>query len=344
MPKNPINDSITVTPSELLEILYYYIKNKQPVLIKGAPGIGKTDIVKQIGKKLNANVLISHPVVSDPTDYKGMPAIVNDRAEFLPFGDLRALIEADKLTIAFLDDVGQAPAVVQASLMHLLLSRAINGKAISDHVTFIAATNRKQDKAGVSGILEPVKSRFATILELEPDLTDWCCWAIKNKMPFQLIAFIRFKPSFLMDFKPSMDITNSSCPRTIANVGYAMNGGLPESCYYPSFCGSAGQGFATEFIAFLKLMNNLPDIDEAIANPEKAVIPAIDKIDILHAYSSALAQRTTEKNIDKVMKLIFKIPPEFAILPIKNILERKRDLFDNKMVIDWIDRNSGIAL
>ena len=91
-----------------------------------------------------------------------MPFVTDGQAEFLPFGDLRALIQADKDTVFFLDDLGQAPPTVQAAAMQLILARRINGHHVSDSVTFIAATNRKQDKAGVSGILEPVKSRFAT--------------------------------------------------------------------------------------------------------------------------------------------------------------------------------------
>jgi len=51
--------------------------------------------------------------------------------------------------------------------MQLILGRCINGHKVSDHVTFLAATNKKSDRAGVSGILEPVNSRFAAIVELQ---------------------------------------------------------------------------------------------------------------------------------------------------------------------------------
>ena len=72
------------------------------------------------------------------------------------------------LPYSFLDDLGQAPMSVQAAAMQLILARRINGFKISDKVIFMAATNRREDKAGVTGILEPVKSRFAWIVELVP--------------------------------------------------------------------------------------------------------------------------------------------------------------------------------
>src|SRR2546427_166951 len=80
-------------PSQLRALLVTAFKHRRKVLVKGPPGGGKSDIVSQAADEVQADLLISHPAVSDPTDYKGMPAILPDgRAEFLPFGDLNKLI------------------------------------------------------------------------------------------------------------------------------------------------------------------------------------------------------------------------------------------------------------
>ena len=84
---------------KLQSALVMVVKAKLPVLIKGAPGIGKSDIVAQVAKILGYHLIISHPVVASPIDFKGLPALVKDRAEFLPFGDLRKLIEATEQQI-----------------------------------------------------------------------------------------------------------------------------------------------------------------------------------------------------------------------------------------------------
>src|SRR5688572_28860406 len=156
-----------MTPSQLEGFLAFCFTNRLPVLIKGKPGIGKSDITEQAAIAANCKLIISHPVVSDPTDYKGLPFAMNGEAHFLPYSDLKKLIDAKEPTVFFLDDLGQAPAAVQAACMQLILARQLNGHKISDFVTFLAATNRKEDKAAVSGLLEPVKSRFASIVELE---------------------------------------------------------------------------------------------------------------------------------------------------------------------------------
>ncbi len=203
----------------MINTLSNCFKNHMPVMLKGAPGVGKTDVIKQAAKKAGMKCIISHPVVSDPTDYKGLPTTVNGLAEFLPYGDLRQLIEEDEPAVFFLDDLGQAPAVVQAACMQLLLGGQINGKAISKSVTFAAATNRREDRAGVTGILEPVKSRFYTILSLDVDKDDWVKWAMEHNMPSSLIGFIHFRPGLLIPGTPSQDIVNSPCPRTFAHAG-----------------------------------------------------------------------------------------------------------------------------
>ncbi|MDA8165458.1 MAG: ATP-binding protein, partial [Desulfobacteraceae bacterium] len=265
-------------PSELKGLLLKTIPARLPVLIKGAPGLGKTDIVGQAAAALSARLQLKHPVVDDPIDYKGLGFKVEgrDEARFLPFGDLKALIDADTPTVCFLDDLGQAPPAVQAAAMQLLLSRSINGHRVSERVCFVAATNRRTDRAGVSGILEPVKSRFATIVELQPDLEDWVAWALSHDMPTELIAFVRYRPNLLWDFAPTAEMTNSPCPRTVANAGRLLNIGLPPEVEYQAVSGAAGEGFAAELLGFLRIYRKLPHPDRVLQDPDRAPVPADD--------------------------------------------------------------------
>ncbi|MEM5440602.1 ATP-binding protein, partial [Paraburkholderia diazotrophica] len=81
-----------VNPQQLFALLSAYIPKRLPVLITGPAGVGKSDIVDQVAKATGHDLLISHPVVEDPTDSKGLPFPKGDIARFLPFGDLeRAL-------------------------------------------------------------------------------------------------------------------------------------------------------------------------------------------------------------------------------------------------------------
>lgn len=321
-------------PTQLTSYLQFAIANRFPVLIKGKPGIGKSDIVAQACDLSGARLIISHPVVSDPTDFKGLPfpSANGTEAHFLPFGDLKELINADKDTVFFMDDLGQAPPSVQAAAMQLILARRINGHAVSDKVTFLAATNRREDKAGVQGILEPVKSRFKSIVELEVNNDDWIAWAFQNNMPTELIAFIRFKPDLLNKFEASKEIVNSASPRTVAAVGHQQNAGLPKELEFEVFSGAAGEGFASEYKGFLQVFRNLPSIDQIIMNPKGTPVPT-DSVATMHALAGSLAHHVNEQNIEAILTYAERMPAEYTVATLKDatIRHTKKDERGNKV-------------
>lgn len=313
---------------ELATFLSAAIPYRLPILVTGAPGIGKSDIIDQACKTVGADLILSHPAVADPTDAKGLPWVIDGHATFLPFGELRRAMEATRPTVWFMDDLGQASPAVQASFMQLILARQVNGHRISDHVTFIAATNRRTDKAGVSGILEPVKSRFTSIVELEPDLDSWCEWALDHDVPAELIAWLRFKPDVLCNFVASNDLVNSPTPRTWTNAGRILKLALPPAVERAALCGAVGESAAGELITFLRLLSQLPTIDAILLSPATAAIP--DNLSALHAVAAGLAHRANQGNFGRVAEYCQRLMAggrgEFAALCVRDAVKRHPDV------------------
>lgn len=326
-------------PSNLQKFLVTSIRSKLPILIKGAPGIGKTDIVSQACLAAGANLIVSHPVVSDPTDYKGMPFVLDGEAKFLPFGDLKALIDAKEPTVFFLDDLGQSPPSVQSAAMQLILSRRINGHIVSPHVTFLAATNRRADKAGVTSILEPVKSRFCSIVELEPDLNDWIVWALQHNIPSVLIAFMRFRPNLLFDFTPTPDITNSPSPRTVANVGKLLLMNLPSDIEFEAISGVAGEALAIELQGFLQIFRSIPNIDLIFTCPDHVQVPSPHDVGTIFALCGAIASKVTDQNFDNIVKYAMRLPAEFQMMLIQDCRTKCLDVVNTTAYINWACQN-----
>lgn len=330
-------------PAHLTEYLHYGIQNHFPVLISGAPGIGKSDIVEQACKQANVDLIISHPVVADPTDYKGLPFPRQNGkgADFLPFGDLEQLINAKKETVFFLDDLGQAATSVQAACMQLILARRINGHKVSSNVTFLAATNRKQDKAGVTGIIAPLKSRFE-IQELEVNVKDWIKWAAVNKMPEELMAFIGFKPDLLSSETLTTDITNSPCPRAVALVGKQQITNCPKHLFADAVKGAVGEVFATQYTAFLKLFDQLPTVDSVILDPIGAKIPPTT--DSKYAFTVSLAKRMNDTTIGPICEYLDRLEPELSVCCMKMAIGRDGNLVNTRPFIQWAANKSDDLL
>lgn len=322
-------------PSELVTLLAQTIAARLPILITGAPGIGKSDIVTHAAADAGADLILSHPAVADPTDVKGFPWIVNGAATFLPFGELDRAMHADKPTVWFLDDLGQASPAVQASYMQLLLARRVNGHVLPDHITFVAATNRRSDRAGVSGVLEPVKSRFASIVELTCDLNEWCLWALDHDIAPELIAFLRFKPDLLSAFAATADLTNSPVPRTWAHVSRLLSLSLPDAVQATAICGAVGEGAGTEFSAFLRLYRALPSIDAILLDPMSVDIPT--QPGILYALSGALAHRATAGNFARVAQFVDRLVKanhaEFGVLIARDATRRDAGITQTKAFV-----------
>jgi hypothetical protein len=292
------------------------------------------------------DVIMFHPVISDPTDFKGMPGlvpIIDDngkrtgeyRAEFFTFSNLKQLVNVERPTVAFADDLGQAPPLVQAAWMQLVLGGQLEDKQISDKVTFLSATNRKEDKAGVQGILEPLKSRFVSIVELVSDADEWLVWARRHKIHPMVRGFIRFKPAQLHSFDASNDMTNSPSPRTNKHVSDLMwaSKNMSDAVLRTLVAGAAGSGYATEFMGYREVARSLPKLSAIHRQPKKAPLPKEQSA--MYAVVEAMLDKSSKKTIDSFMTYMLRLPGEFQAWFYEQIKETNPDLVKSEAMTKW---------
>jgi hypothetical protein len=337
----------TATPklgwTDAAAVVREYMKAHHNIMLTGMPGIGKTALITIVAKQINYDLVIFHPVISDPTDFKGMPWIFQDEngkqhCVFVPFDQLEALVNAKGPTVCFLDDLGQAPEAVQAAAMQLLHGGTLNGVKISEHVTFVACTNRKQDRAGVSGILEPVKSRFHGIFELVPELDPFLAHLINTGASPVLVAFMRHRPNWLVGgddgWKPHADIVNQPCPRTIEHLADVMKLTLPKSLNNTVYAGAVGKGMANEVTAFENLAIHLPDIDTIVKHPLSAEAPKDQQC--AYALIGALHARMNRGNLGNIYKYIgVHFSKELQIVFHFDVEGYNKNLIQHRAYIEW---------
>ena len=314
------------------------VPNQWPVMLVSSPGCGKSEILTQIGEELDMDMLITHPVMSDPVDMKGLPCVVNGEADFLPFGHLRAMMDQKrkKPLLVLMDDVGQASAAVQASYMQILLAREVDGKRIGDKVSFVAATNGRTDGAGVTGIITPLINRFRSVVKLEVNADDWGAWALNNNVPIELISFVKFRGDALLNNfdskKHAKNMEPFASPRSIKFLGDWMNQKCDDLDIWK---GCVGEAFAAEFQGFYRIFKQVGNlIPEIILNPKKAKI--LEKPDEHYAVCAALAYKATEKNIDAIGTYIERFDnAEYRTFVWKCAAARNKDLTECKAFMHW---------
>ena len=360
-----------------------------PFCVEAEPGVGKTELCKVAAKLAEKelgkiDLIISHPTVRSPIDYGGIPAKVREATaksdavwNFVPIGDLWKLVNAKKPTVCFIDDIGHATPAVQAALMQLILARQIGENMVSDHVRFIAATNRAQDKAGVHPMLEPVKSRFTTIVHLDPDVESWVEWAatcedvgllnVQEAMPAVVTAYIAWKGhSALFAFQPKPGLENTPVPRTVHHVGQMLAAGaITESTAFEVITGAVGKGWAIEFLSFLKTWAQLPDAEEVIDDPDildalqfdhyvwdeqrgevvsKGHTSISGRPDIGMAIVTKVAEIVKPSQMDGFVRLLSKFTKPVEVLGMLLLRQRDSKFQETPAFIRWASQNNSYIM
>lgn len=322
-------------PSLLADVLRArYKKIRRPVFVVGKPGVGKTQIAKQVAESLGVQCQVIHVPTLQPEDC-GLP-VVNDKRDAIRF-----LVPGEKLPfentswedegILVLDELAQADNSLQKLMANLMQERELHGYKLKPGWMIIATGNRSTDRAGANRILSHLSNRM-TWYELEEHLEDWVQWALSNGVPLELIQFLRFKPSLLCAFDPHQDVNPT--PRAWAEgVGKAL-GVVPPEAEFETFRGDVGEGAASEFVAFLRVYRNLPDPDKVLANPD-SYEPPKDDASVLYALCGAIAYRANGENAVNVMKLARKLPAEFQVLLLKDAATRNYEFASSKPFTDW---------
>ena len=314
------------------------IKSRWSSLLIGAPGIGKTDLCKQIAEQHKLDFITEVATTLEPTDLKGLPAIVKGEADYRPYGFLRALIKADRPTLVLIDDLGHAGPEVQKAIMHLVLARSVNDKKISDDVAFVAATNDIGQKAGVTGIISPLQNRFFQI-KVEVDPTAWCSWAILNNVAAPIIGFVRSTPQLFADWVPPTGIEATCTPRSMKMLSDLLQAGGNDMF---TFMGCIGQKIGIQFRSYLELLEELPSIDKIIANPDGAEVPA--ETDRLYGICAALAFKQDEEDWKKIIRYVKRLPDEFQVLCVTDASNRHPELLKTRPLRDWIRTKKDVLL
>ena len=195
----------TVTPNGAKKSITRAFKKKRPLFLWGPPGIGKSDIIHQIGESMEAHVVDIRLSLWEPTDIKGIPyyAANDNKMVWAAPAELPDEETASKYKniILFLDEMNSAAPAVQAAAYQLILNRRVGQYKLPDNVLIVAAGNREADKGVTYRMPAPLANRFVH-LEMAVDFDDWFQWAVINRIHKDVVGYLQFSKKDLYDFDP----------------------------------------------------------------------------------------------------------------------------------------------
>ncbi|MBI1396356.1 MAG: AAA domain-containing protein [Betaproteobacteria bacterium] len=261
-----------------------------PVMLWGPPGVGKSDIVRDLAAAAGVGLVDLRLSQLEPTDLRGIPFREGRVVEWSVPTMLPEATRHGERGILFLDEINAAAPTVAAAAYQLILDRRLGDYAVPPAWVIFAAGNRQGDRGVTYAMPAPLANRF-THYELEPDIDDWVAWAHSAGVDARVIAFLRFRPERLFDFDPSRTPIAFPSPRTweYAHRAIAKFGERPD-LLLEGLQACVGQVAGAELKAFMDHMARLPDVD-AILRGEAQPMP--ETVDLQYGVASALVRRIT---------------------------------------------------
>lgn len=327
---------VSMRPSEVATALQTCIRAKQPAIVWGGPGIGKSQLSRQVAAALNRSVIDVRASLLDPVDLRGIPRVEDGRTVWCPPIFLPKPGAPDSLLV--LDELNRAPVLTQNGLFQLVLDRALGEYQLPSNTEIIACCNREQDGGGVQRMPQALANRFVH-LEMEPNLDDFCRFAISAGFEPAVIAFLRFRPDLLYKF--SREERAFPTPRAWEFVSKITAAGPGASVEHQLYEGTVGSGAAVEYSAFLKLFRTLPNIDAILLNPASAAVPKDPAT--LFAVSSAIARRANDQTLGRVLTYAARLPEEYEVFTVKDALQRDQTLASLPDFTTWAVRHSDVV-
>ena len=353
-----------MTIKEFGECIEYNIQHniKHAVLGLGAPGVGKSQLISQIGKKYGYKVIDIRLAQMSEVEIGGLiyPNESRTKTVWLAPEVLPNEERDGKNTILLLDEITSCTKRVQVAAYQLILDRKIGQYTLPEGTFVIALGNREDDDGVYIQLAGPLADRFE-IHYLEPNFEDWKNdFALKFGVHPLVVSYLTFKPSALHTQAASEGSMVFATPRSWVRVSDILkfDSDINNHVIRHKIIGNVGEIEGTQFIEFCKKHNDIVTADDFISghamapdSPEKIsilVTSIINKVSFLGRMNEAEEPTTEQKTmLERVIRSLFRLPQsEYTIVGLKSLIDLNRKVvkqvymaMDDKKVLDFIKRN-----
>jgi len=296
-----------------------------PLIIRGAPGIGKSQIVRQVADELGIEFRDIRLAQMDAVDVRGLPSVdtKNHSMEWNP-PDFWPR-DPNSKGILFLDELLSVDRSLQTCIYQLVLDRCLGDTyKVPDGWYICAAGNRIEDRATAVTMSSALANRFMHV-ELAEDSEEWARWAINAGINPSVVGFIRYRPEMLHH----MDGENLECgwpsPRSWEKVSHMVDimekTKAQKTIIKKIVYGLVGPGAGSEFMEFYKNRDVYENIIDMMVDPKKPIVIP-DKADQQYAMVAAMVyhlwrgkdEEDEQKRVAGFFRIATKLPSNFATM------------------------------
>ena len=371
MSGNLFDMSNSINTEELCKLLRLQVKKLMdtpslarklpPLMVWGAPGIGKSSIMRSVAEELGIGFIDVRLAQREPVDIRGLPVPDKENKSVAWYVSDEWPRDPTSKGIILFDEITAADRSLQVAANELILDRRLGDLyKMPDGWYICAAGNRVEDAAVAMTMSSALANRFLHV-ELHEDPELWTRWALRNDIDPSVIGFIRYRPGLLFRHDGENLERGWPNPRSWDRVSSMLGVvGDDESLLTRVVNGLVGNAAGTEFLAFRKVMQEMDDVRELMLNPDRKLeIPT--KADRKYALCSAAAFYVWRgKNADEQKRLLdgfFRIaialPGDFSAMLMTDALQsddanemdkqRQKMLFEHPAFKEWTAKH-GLAM
>lgn len=244
--------TFALTPAQLPELLLN-VATVRPVFVWGAPGIGKSSLVRAFAESLGLDCVSLLGTQLAPEDLIGVPQIVDGRSRFCP----PEAIARDEPYCLFLDELNAASPDVQKAFYSLILDRRIGSYVLPKGSIVIGAGNRATDNALARPMASALINRLIHV-HLRASAADWFTWAVGAGIHPWVMDYLTERPDQLWSQPPKTEEPFST-PRSWHMLSDALHswGDAPDEEVMSILAqGTLTPSHAAGFCGYVKIVRN----------------------------------------------------------------------------------------
>lgn len=337
----PILNEVECTIAQAAELLELQTDKGRPVMLWGPPGVGKSDIVRQLGERRGRTVIDFRLNIREPVDMRGIPIpdLATGTTRWCVPDELPQVERDGEFGYLFLDEINTASPQMMAVAFGLVLDRKVGDYTLPRGWVVVAAGNRVSDRAAAQRMPTALRNRFSHLTVL-PDVNAWAAWANANGVAPEMVAFIRLRRE-LIHRMPRGDENAFPTPRSLVAAADFL-GVANMATRQRLFAMHIGNDVAGELAGFIELYSSLGSLDDIIADPENAKVPT--EASQLYAVATGLARLATRKNWTQIMKYAERLDGERQLLLVHDATMRDAKLKETAAYSAWAVKNQGSLL
>ncbi len=330
-------------------------KELPPLMVWGAPGLGKSSILRQAADRLGIGFIDVRLAQREPVDIRGLPVPGEDGVKWLVASEWPR--DPESRGIILFDEITAADRSLQVAAYEFILDRRLGSLyTVPDGWYICAAGNRAEDRAVAATMSSALANRFLHV-EMREDAESWIAWALRHDIHPSVLGFIRYRPEMLFRQEGENLERGWPTPRAWERVSRMLSffGAEDEELLRKVVYGLVGDRAGVEFMAFHKLNIRFDDTLEMMTNPSLPVnIP--ESADRKYALCSSMTyliwrgqdRADEQRRIDGFFRICMKLTSDFATLAMMdamagtgNIVEEVcvERLFAHKMYKAWAEKH-----